>query len=267
MNGMAARILVAVIGIPPLLFVAASASDLPIRVFAGLLCLVCSLEAQRPHRVPSFIAVPLSALLGAAVTVAPVLSGAGWLGLAWFTVFHAAIFSVARDDQRFQGVLAALLWVAVPLLSLLPLQEGTADNAIFTFRPTPLVCLFLVLWASDTAALFAGRALGKTPLAPHISPNKTVEGALGGLLAACAIGALSWSWLPGGSPLAGAIFGLAVAVAGIIGDLVESRWKRSAGIKDSGVILPGHGGALDRFDSLLLAAPVAHILAGWLLQR
>lgn len=264
---MAARVLVAVLGIPPLLFVAASGSDLPVRVFAGLLCLACALEVQRPNMVPLIVALPLAAVLGTLVTIAPAFPGAGWLGLAWFIVFHATYRFDVEDDLRFRGVIAAVLWVAPPLLSLVPLQAGAADGSLLAFRWTPLVALFLVLWASDTAGLFVGKALGRTPLAQHISPNKTVEGAVGGLLAGIGVGALAWSAVPGGSAATGALFGAVVAIAGMIGDLAESRWKRVVGIKDSGALLPGHGGVLDRFDSLLLAAPVAHVLSLWLLPR
>lgn len=264
---MTARILVAVLGIPPLLLAATSTSDLPVRVLTGLLCLACALEVQRPYFVPANVALPLAAVLGALLAIAPPIPGAGWLGLAWFVVFHATFRLDTPRDRRFRGVLAALLWVAPPLLSLIPLQRGDGAGEILAFRWTPLVALFLVLWVSDTAALFVGKALGRTPLAPHISPGKTVEGAAGGLVAGIGVGILAWGAVPGGSPERGALFGCAVAVAGMAGDLVESRWKRTAGIKDSGDLLPGHGGFLDRFDSLLLAAPVAHILSGWLLQH
>ncbi|MER3414334.1 MAG: hypothetical protein C4341_08920 [Armatimonadota bacterium] len=264
---MAARILVAVLGIPPLLLVAASASDLPLRLFAGMLCLICSVEVQRPYSAPPFVALPLAAVTGVLVAIAPVLPAAGWLGLAWFIAFHGTYRFDTNDDPRFRGVIAAVLWIALPLLSLLPLQAGKAEGAVLSFRWTPLVALFLVLWASDSAALFVGKSIGKRPLARHISPNKTVEGAVGGLLAGIAVGALAWAAVPGGSAPNGALFGAVVAVAGMVGDLAQSRWKRVAGIKDSGAILPGHGGVLDRFDSLLLAAPVAHILSGWLLPR
>lgn len=264
---MIARVLVAVLGIPPLLFVAASGSDLPVRVFAGLLCLACALEVQRPNMVPLIVALPVAAVLGALVSIAPAFPGAGWLGLAWFVVFHATYRADVQDDLRFRGIIAAVIWVAPPLLSLTPLQAGTAEGEVLEFQGTPLVALLLVLWASDTAALFVGKSLGRTPLAKNISPNKTVEGALGGLLAGTLVGAVAWALLPGGTAAAGAAFGALVAFAGIIGDLAESRWKRVAGIKDSGTLLPGHGGVLDRFDSLLLAAPVANILTGWLLER
>ncbi len=115
------------------------------------------------------------------------------------------------------------------------------------------------LWVGDSAAIFVGRAIGKHPLLPKVSPKKTVEGAaanlVGCILAAVGLGALL------GEPLAlSAAAGLAAGVFGQAGDLFESYIKRRAGVKDSGTILPGHGGLLDRVDSLLFTAPVVVVL-------
>ena len=120
-----------------------------------------------------------------------------------------------------------------------------------------LVALRLAVWGLDTAAYAVGKAVGRHKLCPKISPGKTVEGAIGGLLAAVALIAGLGHWL--GLPLAhGLILGAGVGVAGQVGDLFESLLKRRAGVKDSGSLLPGHGGVLDRFDSLLFAAPLAY---------
>ena len=127
--------------------------------------------------------------------------------------------------------------------------------------PDGLTWLFLVLvvtWLGDSGAYFSGRALGKTKLAPLTSPNKTWEGAVGGALAAMAGAALMQQLYLPQLPLVHAlILGLLIDVAGVTGDLVESNLKRATGVKDSGSLMPGHGGALDRVDSLLFAGPVA----------
>jgi phosphatidate cytidylyltransferase len=120
----------------------------------------------------------------------------------------------------------------------------------------------------DTGAYFVGRAYGRRPLAPAISPNKTVEGALGGLLAgglAAIVVKLIFGQMPGDlasdlSFAAAALFGMAIAAAGVLGDLVESLLKRDAHLKDAGSLLPGVGGILDRADSVLLAIPVTYYL-------
>jgi phosphatidate cytidylyltransferase len=115
-----------------------------------------------------------------------------------------------------------------------------------------------VTWACDTGAFFAGRAFGARKLAPGISPGKTVEGAAGGLICALAMSlVMGWRLLSLDPRLAGAL-GLMVAVLAPVGDLCESALKRELGIKDFGGLLPGHGGVLDRFDSLLFTAPVVY---------
>jgi phosphatidate cytidylyltransferase len=114
----------------------------------------------------------------------------------------------------------------------------------------------LVTWAGDTGAYYAGMSMGRTPLAPSISPNKTVEGLLGGCLLAVMIALIARAWfIPSFTILDAVMLGLVLTVVGLIGDLSESMFKRSAGVKDSGGLIPGHGGVLDRLDSLLLTAP------------
>ncbi len=133
------------------------------------------------------------------------------------------------------------------------LQQGLAWAALAV----------LVTWVADTAAFFAGSAIGRRPFFPRISPRKTVEGAVaglvGGALTGIAIGVpfLQLSW-----PLAAAL-GLLTAVLATLGDLAESLLKRQAGVKDSGRLIPGHGGALDRIDSLLFAGVVVYYFAIW----
>lgn len=121
-----------------------------------------------------------------------------------------------------------------------------------------LLLLLLTTWANDTFAYFAGTRLGRHKLAPVISPNKTIEGSIGGVLGGLLIGLL-WGLYFGMLELhVSVILAVFLAVAGQAGDLVESAIKRAAGIKDAGNIIPGHGGILDRFDSLLLAAPLLY---------
>ena len=119
-----------------------------------------------------------------------------------------------------------------------------------------LLFLFGLLWIGDTAAMGIGSWLGRHKLAPTVSPNKTVEGFIGGLLGAVAVGLLMHFWrLPQIGLGHILVIALGCSLFGQLGDLVESMWKRSLGIKDSSRVIPGHGGVLDRFDSLLFAAP------------
>jgi phosphatidate cytidylyltransferase len=116
---------------------------------------------------------------------------------------------------------------------------------------------FLVTWSNDTAAYFVGITLGKHKLSPRISPHKSIEGSIGGLGGGI-IGSVLLALIFHRSLILSIILGVFVVVAGQLGDLIESIIKRNAGVKDSGSFLPGHGGLLDRFDSLLLSAPVVY---------
>ena len=115
------------------------------------------------------------------------------------------------------------------------------------------------VWATDTFAYFAGRSFGRRKLAPKLSPGKTVEGFIGGLLGAMLTGALFAAWIHLPLPVGLAVGGMA-GVVGPLGDLFESALKRELGLKDFGRVMPGHGGILDRFDSLLFVAPLAYLM-------
>ena len=128
--------------------------------------------------------------------------------------------------------------------------------------------LLLVVFATDTSAYIVGRAIGQTPLAPSISPNKTREGAAAGLVGAIftsvlanrvlGLDAIIWE---------AAALGLVIGILGQLGDLAESRMKRKAGVKDSGWLIPGHGGILDRLDSIVYVLPATHLFIIWEIQQ
>ncbi|MCI0822109.1 MAG: phosphatidate cytidylyltransferase, partial [Chloroflexi bacterium] len=127
-----------------------------------------------------------------------------------------------------------------------------------------VVFLLLVTFAADTAAYFVGKSIGQTPLVPSISPSKTREGAVGGLIGA-AVASLAANYVLGLNALAweALILGVLIGIVGQLGDLAESRIKRLAGVKDSGVIIPGHGGLLDRLDSIVLNMVVVYYFVTW----
>jgi phosphatidate cytidylyltransferase len=152
-----------------------------------------------------------------------------------------------------------------------------ADAQVFSWSVPSgalLVMLpLLVTWASDIGAYAVGRTIGKHKLMPSVSPGKTIEGAVGGLFGSVVVAwafgnqvlrpaaQLGFKWYPWGLIL----FGIVVSVAAQIGDLAESLLKREADVKDSSRIIPGHGGVLDRLDSLFFVLPVSYLLIGWLL--
>ena len=168
--------------------------------------------------------------------------------------------------------LVAFLWVCLAPGRVRPLSAGIAGllalvpcwlalvYVTFTTRSTYWVLFTLALvWAADTGAFFAGRWLGRVPLAPRVSPKKTWEGVIGGVLLS---GVVAWvtarwlqEWLPVKEVWPFVMVCVAVAALSIVGDLTESMLKRAAGLKDSGNVFPGHGGMLDRIDSVTAAAP------------
>ncbi|AMR27781.1 hypothetical protein A0257_12205 [Hymenobacter psoromatis] len=153
------------------------------------------------------------------------------------------------------ATLTGLLYVSLPmsLLSLIAFGSGH-------FEPGRVFLLILFIWAADTGAYFAGKNFGKHKLAPSISPGKTWEGWAGGAALTLATGWAAGHFLPD-IPLSHRLVAAGVvAVFGPLGDLAESMLKRSAGVKDSGTFLPGHGGLLDRFDAFLLVLPVLALL-------
>lgn len=151
------------------------------------------------------------------------------------------------------GVFYIILpFALVPQLVLLQAHHPLS----FWYLLLPLV----LTWINDTGAYCVGVPFGCHRLIERVSPGKSVEGFIGGLLFSAAGGALLFWLLDWLSPLFGVVFGLIIAGVGVLGDLVESRLKRTVGIKDSGNFLPGHGGFLDRFDSLLFALPAAWLL-------
>lgn len=168
------------------------------------------------------------------------------------------------------GLAVLTLWTRRPLVEGLP-AAGISSSALllvafplsFTVRlhglaqegPRLLLFALVITWVGDTAAYFVGRGLGKHWLAPHLSPKKTWEGSAASFAGSLLVGAVFTRWLSAPLPHLLAMAGIA-NIAGQVGDLLESAYKRSAGVKDSGGLLPGHGGVLDRIDALILAIPV-----------
>lgn len=145
------------------------------------------------------------------------------------------------------------------------LMDGTRSLSIGS-QAAPLglawtLTVVLATWIGDSTAYLVGRAIGTHTIAPKISPNKTVEGALGGLAGSIGVGAMAFSVFGLGTWWLGAVAGAAIGLAGQLGDLGESFLKRQAHVKDSGAFIPGHGGVLDRIDALLFAFPAGFMLA------
>ncbi len=216
-------------------------------------------------------------------------AGVGYIGAALFgflftinapakaselLLIAIALFVIAlliSQTFRFQADFSKMLTgIGVTLLGVfyLAFLGGFLISTRVGFENVPglstklLLFFFMVIFASDAGAYFAGKSLGKHKLVPKISPNKTWEGLIGGIIAAAAMAALcTWLFFPELPYKASIPLAAVMAVVGVFGDLAESAIKRGAGAKDAATILPGHGGLLDRLDSLLFNAPILYYFA------
>lgn len=180
-----------------------------------------------------------------------------WLMSAWWVLTSLALLARRRqlgliDGARPLILLLGGLVLATAWLSIVQLHAMVPNG------PQLVLFLFILIWIADSGAYFAGRAFGRRKLSPFVSPGKTWEGAAGALVGAVCAGLLlaGTGWAASISTVALILLSLLVTMVSIGGDLWESRLKRESGVKDSGALLPGHGGVLDRIDSLLAAAPV-----------
>lgn len=198
------------------------------------------------------------ALGGAVLLFGGIVYGpAGWVAPLLAVVFLGAVVAVMAWSDGLEGaadevgrLLTGMTYLGL-LLAFLPLLRRTEHGLVWVF------VLLAATWLGDSGAYFTGRSLGRHRMSPRLSPKKTWEGTLGGavaaVLGALAVGAL---FLPGVPLWKIALLGLVIDGAGVLGDLAESLLKRAFGVKDSGRIMPGHGGILDRIDSLLFSGPV-----------
>ena len=262
------RELAAAVAIPIVLGVLFFAPPLAFNLLVAAVTLAalfefCRLAEKTGHPVSKSVALAGGAavLLAWAVFWGHAGAGADRRGLAAATVLVLSIGALAAIAPLFAGVdpagglaSAGSTFYGVFAIAL----PATALCALRFFSPRAVLFLFLVVWGCDSFAYYTGRAFGRRRLAPVVSPKKTWEGSVGGLVGATLVGAAAGAWwvLPELGPGRGALAAALASTAGQIGDLVESLWKRGAGVKDSGVFLPGHGGFYDRIDSLLYAGPV-----------
>ncbi len=290
------RVLTAAVLIPIVLLLILRAPVPVIALAAALVALLAVEELLRlaeaysiqPLRWPTYLFVgSLFLFLALGPAHQPLLATARFLYTAGFAVVLAPFVFLTLGTRRADlsgGFPAAAVsvfafaYIALPLGFLVQIREQWAGAFL-------LLYLVLLVWVGDMSAYFVGRSLGRCRMSPRISPHKTWEGALASLLASLAVGLLLANYaLPISSALLNVhlierrdgyfalekppllptlLLSAAINVAAQLGDLVESLIKRGAGVKDSGTILPGHGGMLDRIDALLFAAPVVWYYAAW----
>jgi phosphatidate cytidylyltransferase len=261
------RVLTALALIPPVLAALFLSSPYAIGLLAFAVAVIGSGEIKRMLRDES----RYPTWLGAVLMMGPVLSlisgeranrfalaGAG--ALLFVIGIMAAYVAARRGTGRPSLSILASAWVAGPLTSLMALHAYGSATGLWSFA-TPVLLAIVPLWGGDTAAIFAGKAWGKHPLAPTISPKKTWEGSIANLLACVAVAVPLAVWIGYPWPI-GLACGLAAGLLGQAGDLFESYVKRKADLKDSGTLLPGHGGIMDRIDSILFTAPAVALVVG-----
>lgn len=273
------RVAVAVVGLPAGT-AAAYAGGWPLAVLVAAVAALAarefySLAAAKTGQPLRWLGIPAAAVLVLSAQHRPSFAEWGGPALALLMVLGlltsaAVVFNRKIDEGPLSSASATVsgaLYTGGTLsfavfLRALPEVHGTSPPAPWE-GPLLLIFPLWVTWAGDTAAYFAGKKLGRRRLAPQVSPGKTVEGGLAGLAGASAAGFAAGFLLDDYAnfplaPPAGAAVGLILGVAGQVGDLAESLLKREAGMKDSGALLAGHGGVLDRFDGLFFTIPLTY---------
>jgi phosphatidate cytidylyltransferase len=280
---MSTRILTALVLIPVTI---AALFLLPPRAWGALTLMIVMIASNEwamlsgYRKQSGFLLVAATLLIGACMLFAPwpgFDAGGGWpealvvsicgaATLFWLVIAPAWLYFGWRIESKI--VLTLVGWLALTATWVAVVQLQTRSPAL-------LLALMAIVWIADSAAYFAGRRFGKRKLAPAISPGKTWEGVYGGLIAVAvyALALLPFAegagysapMLPA-SAIAWAALVLGLAALSVVGDLFESQLKRHRGVKDSGKLLPGHGGVLDRIDALMAALPPAALIAHYLIR-
>ena len=253
---LAQRVLAAILGIPLILYL----TYLGGYFYFGLVALITLaglreflvMAGGREFLLPNPVPLAAGLALAAIQFQAPGYFPAALFGFFLLFSLFVVLFYPRFTPWELMTTLWGIMYIAGCLSFLLPLRALENGFVLTLF-------LFAGIWANDSGAYFVGRAWGKHKLAPRVSPNKTVEGAVGGILCTLAVLSLLAALLPMNFVQAGAA-ALVLSLAGYAGDLVVSALKRHFRLKDTGTMIPGHGGFLDRFDSLIFAAPLFYFM-------
>jgi phosphatidate cytidylyltransferase len=271
------RILTGLVGIPVVIGVT-YLGGVPFLALVALLALLAQLEMYHLLRAAGTAPMVVPGLvLGGLILLQSIYPPAFALALA-LLILGLAYSPFARNGASAEqapvagpvSMAATLFGVIYPtaLLSfLVEIRSGAGDlgDDMDAFALT--VATLILVWTTDTLAYFIGRAIGKRPFAPSISPKKTWAGTIGGAVSAIAVGVLlKFTLLASLGWIHVIAISMICGVLGQLGDLAESKMKRSAGVKDSGALLPGHGGMLDRFDSMILVAPAVYLYLRYIVQ-
>jgi phosphatidate cytidylyltransferase len=231
--------------------------DATIALIAGLALYEFLLLGERKgYNVPKTLCIAVMLFIIAAYILEPISVEMG-VFVALLLIPASYVFSRGDLDQALpSSAIAVMSTLYVGMLggSLIRLRQDFAEG------PKLVFFLLIVVWIADAGAYYVGKNFGKTRLSPRISPKKSVEGLIGGVVTSIiAAIVIHYTFFPAFPVVHAAIAGIVLSLAGVIGDLAESMWKRSAAVKDSGTLIPGHGGFLDRFDSIFYTAPMLYV--------
>ncbi len=182
------------------------------------------------------------------------------LAATFFVSVKCLLFLFDDKPQRRDAVTKYIYligYIVIPFILLTKLPLGNSEN--IGYNPKIIISIFILVWTNDTFAYIVGKSIGKHKLLEKISPKKTFEGFFGGLIFGVVAGILIAIYYSNQSVLQWIVIALIVSIFGTLGDLIESKFKRIAQVKDSGTIMPGHGGILDRLDSVVFAVPVVFL--------
>jgi phosphatidate cytidylyltransferase len=273
------RILTALVALPILLYTVWSQIPyffVALATVAALLALgefylLAAKVGGRAHAVPGYAAGLLVMTCFVADTPAAIAGVMAALAIVSLTIEMATAKELDKSLGAVAATLMGVIYVVVLagyLVGVRMIPDGLTPSPVPHLAAKLLTMFFAMVMLTDTGAFYAGRSLGRHKLAPRISPGKTIEGAVGGFLTAMLVGPLChYTFFPE-IPLGQALLlGAALGLVGQVGDLAESMLKRGAQVKDSSNLLPGHGGMLDRVDSLLFCAPLLYYYARWFLPK
>ncbi len=228
----------------------------------GLFIIIGTIEFCNLIQLNKINALLVSTILFLLFALLPTVSPYVKIGLLVGSLFVSMLLIIAlfkNQTIKFNLLSKYLYLIGYLILPLIVLTKIAISNYTNNFQPRIIIGVFIIIWTNDTFAYIVGKSIGKNKLFPSISPKKTIEGFIGGIIFAIIAALLIEKFLIQKSLLFWIISAVIIGVFGTIGDLIESKFKRQANVKDSGKIMPGHGGILDRLDSIIFASPFIYL--------